>query len=214
MKISRWILVIVLIWAIFEEDCIVYSSENCTHTESLQTVEYVDSCPCNKIEAAISAKRKNCEHHAKLKKCTNSKDFKYHCVINAEGNKNIEVCALGKKANGFCTEYNTIRKIIQDNYHFDCTKHTIPCPISYNSTDAYLYRECYMCTEKTRTTNNVPLIERIPTWAWTIVITSNCCIVIFCTAVAIICCYIRKVQKRRQSIFRNYRYEYSGKTSL
>ncbi|XP_062566141.1 uncharacterized protein LOC134228505 [Saccostrea cucullata] len=158
---GKWFFQTVLILTIFEENCIMCQLGPCEY--SLVTVEYVSSCPSNKVEAAQSASRKNCEHHAKLQTCTNPNNFKYHCLINAEGNKNIEVCAPGKKVNGFCTEFDTDTAILQDNYNFDCSKYDPPCPKQYNSTEAYLYRECYECNWEARPTlSKTYLTEKNP----------------------------------------------------
>lgn len=38
---------------------------------------------------------------------------------------------------GYCTEYNVIGRVIQENYNADCTTHDLPCPLIYNSAEAY-----------------------------------------------------------------------------
>lgn len=38
---------------------------------------------------------------------------------------------------GYCTEYNVMGRVIQENYDANCTTHDPPCPAIYNSTDAY-----------------------------------------------------------------------------
>lgn len=38
---------------------------------------------------------------------------------------------------GFCSEYNTMGKVIQEHYSENCTKHDQPCPIFYNSAESY-----------------------------------------------------------------------------
>lgn len=40
---------------------------------------------------------------------------------------------------GHCTEYNEIGRVIQENYMYkaNCTTHDPPCPLIYNSAEAY-----------------------------------------------------------------------------
>lgn len=204
---SKWISLIkaALILIIFEEDCIVCILESCDY--SLRTVEYVASCPSNKLEAAQSSLRKNCEHHAKLQSCTHPEKFKYHCVINTKGDKNIEVCAPGKKVNGFCTEFDTEEAIIQDNYYFDCTNYTSPCPKQYNSTEAYLYKDCYKCNweAKTFSSNNhsTEKSQKLPLVSVVAIICSG--VVVVLVPVILLVFYLRLKKKSRKNTNRDTR---------
>lgn len=38
---------------------------------------------------------------------------------------------------GHCTEYNEVGRVIQENYKANCTTHDPPCPLIYNSAEAY-----------------------------------------------------------------------------
>ncbi|XP_062595007.1 uncharacterized protein LOC134256380 [Saccostrea cucullata] len=113
---------------------------------SMETMKIVASCPSNEDEKNKLAKDKNCERYWKIFKhnCTEDPStFQYHCVINGHRNKKIEVCAKKSSISGYCTEFSILGRKIKGNYGYDCTKFNPPCKINYNSTDAYLYKQCY-----------------------------------------------------------------------
>lgn len=68
--------------------------------ESINKAEAVKVCPMSKEEWDIAARRKNCRKQAVLaegKNCTiQTRQSKYHCLINAFRNKFIEVCEAEK----------------------------------------------------------------------------------------------------------------------
>lgn len=100
-----------------------------------KTAEVVSSCPQTDEEWEKAAKRKNCENITHP-----CHTYIYHCVINAWMNATIEVCApsrfiIGKE----CTEFSFGGNRIQGNYNAKCQQ----CPVTYNSSTAFKYRECY-----------------------------------------------------------------------
>lgn len=108
----------------------------------------MNRCPGNEQEWKIREKELNCQS---LHQSNDSKTkLLYHCVLNAEGTELIEVCAPSKRIRGSkCTEFNDGGSIIQESY-ISCKKFQVPCPIRYNSTEAYKYQECYDIVEKKR----------------------------------------------------------------
>lgn len=68
-------------------------SDNRYCAASLDTIRYVDSCPLDKHEAVIAAKKKNCEAKAFFQNCTPPANFKYHCLIDELEKHLLEVCA-------------------------------------------------------------------------------------------------------------------------
>lgn len=51
------------------------------------------------------------------------------CIISALKTKSSNI--------GYCTEYNTMGKVIQEHYGAECTNHDLPCPVLYNSAESY-----------------------------------------------------------------------------
>ena len=58
---------------------------------SLRTANDVERCPRNELEWNAHAARLNCS--SIIQTCVDPSLFKYHCVLNKEGNKLLEVCA-------------------------------------------------------------------------------------------------------------------------
>lgn len=115
-----------------------------TDTLQCDTPITVDRCPRNQQEWEIREKKINCQSNDSKKECL------YHCVLNAEGTELFEVCAPPRKIYGWnCTEFNDGGNIIQDSF-FSCKTFHVPCPMSYKSTNAYKYQECYDIVEKER----------------------------------------------------------------
>uniref|UniRef100_A0A8W8MS33 Uncharacterized protein n=1 Tax=Magallana gigas TaxID=29159 RepID=A0A8W8MS33_MAGGI len=103
-------------------------------------VETVDSCPQTAVEWKEATARKSCKNI--LHNCSS---LEYHCVINAWQNETIEVCApkvliVGK----VCAEFNFGGNRIQRNHNATCEK----CPVAYNSSNAFMYTECYEYVER------------------------------------------------------------------
>lgn len=118
--------------------------------ESASTVRHVDRCPTDSESWEMAAKNKNCD--TIKQNCSNIHYFQYHCVINAWMNETLEVCAPNRIIFGYCTEYNVMGRVIQENYLADCTKHDPPCPEFYNSAEAYKYQSCYQLVKKNHQT--------------------------------------------------------------
>lgn len=68
--------------------------------ESLSTAKSVERCPRNDLEWKARAASVNCL--SVEQSCVASNMFLYHCVLNAEGTKPIEVCAPVKTIHGKC----------------------------------------------------------------------------------------------------------------
>lgn len=124
-----------------------------TCDESAGTVRSVDRCPTDARSWEIAAKNMNCD--AIKHNCSQSSSrhlFQYHCVINAWINETLEVCALNRSIFGYCTEYNVMGQVIQENYKAYCRNFTPPCPYFYNSAEAYKYQSCYKLIKKNHQT--------------------------------------------------------------
>lgn len=67
---------------------------------SLPTAKSVGRCPRNDLEWKARAASVNCS--SVEQSCVESGMFLYHCVLNAEGTKLIEVCAPVKSIHGKC----------------------------------------------------------------------------------------------------------------
>ncbi|XP_052681663.1 uncharacterized protein LOC128162475 [Crassostrea angulata] len=122
--------------------------------ESAMTVRIVTRCPSDLSSWENAAKSMKCEsidnnclHTIRSK---GDHRFQYHCVINTWMNATFEVCAPNRIIFGYCTEYNVMGRVIQENYDANCTTHDPPCPAIYNSTDAYKYKTCYDLVRKNR----------------------------------------------------------------
>lgn len=115
---------------------------------SRSTVQAVDDCPDSEEKWKEAAARKNCGAYAS--QCDEPKSLMYHCVINAFVNQTLEVCAYRRIiVSGYCTEYNIGGNIIQQSFRTNCTQFTKnPCPLGYQSTDAYKYPGCYELTKR------------------------------------------------------------------
>lgn len=122
--------------------------------ESAMTVRYVERCPEDLKSWENAAKNMNCEsirHNCSLTLLSKGQHFfQYHCVINTFINATLEVCAPNRFILGYCTEYNLMGRVIQENYNADCTKHYPPCPAFYDSAEAYKYQTCYDLVRKNR----------------------------------------------------------------
>lgn len=121
---------------------------------SIQWIQYVEHCPRNSYEWDVRANVYNCSSSNQT--CVSRDMFLYHCVLNADGTKLLEVCAPYRYINGQkCTEFDSEGPIIQENSN-TCSNGSFPCPKVYISTDAYKYQSCYervQFTAKDVTTN-------------------------------------------------------------
>lgn len=108
---------------------------------SLQSIQYVQRCPRNSLEWDVRAYLLNCSSINQT--CVTSDMFLYHCVLNADGTKLLEVCAPYKYIYGQkCAEFDPGGPIIQENSN-TCSNASVSCPGFYISTDAHKYQSCY-----------------------------------------------------------------------
>lgn len=125
---------------------------------SLPTAKSVDRCPRNDLESNARAVSFNCS--SVEQSCVESDMFLYHCVLNSDGTKLIEVCAPVKAIHGKkCAEYNHGGMIIQEGL-FNCSNHSVPCPAVYKSSEAYQYQECFDILEKQHQKNSTEIMYR------------------------------------------------------
>ena len=61
--------------------------------QSIPTVSYVSRCPANAEEWKSAAARKDCRALGMKQNCSDDGSFAYHCVLNEDGTKLMEVCA-------------------------------------------------------------------------------------------------------------------------
>ncbi|XP_056014795.1 uncharacterized protein LOC125675832 isoform X3 [Ostrea edulis] len=116
---------------------------------SRQTVRETMSCPRNKEEWTMRAKKMKCHDHPQ--NCTSTDNFKYHCVLNVWGNATIELCAeervIGGNALNFPTVerfYKSIMRTSVQHVHICIT----PATYIYANRSAFLFyfaldQECF-----------------------------------------------------------------------
>lgn len=128
-------------------------TDSCSVSRS--TVQFVDDCPDTEEKWREAAVRKNCTAYAS--QCDKPDSLVYHCVINAYVNQTLEVCAYSRIiVLGYCTEYSLGGNIIQPSFVANCTQFAEnPCPVGYQSTDAFKYPGCYGLTKKTTSATDV-----------------------------------------------------------
>ncbi|XP_062568028.1 uncharacterized protein LOC134230280 [Saccostrea cucullata] len=108
--------------------------------KSTETIKYVPSCPTTEDAWKEREEQKRCEDVEQ--DCVSRERFVYHCAVNEWRNATLEVCAPLRIIFGRCVEYNVLGKRIQFNRE-RCTTFSKPCPAHYQSTDVYLYPECF-----------------------------------------------------------------------
>nr|XP_022291362.1 uncharacterized protein LOC111102786 isoform X2 [Crassostrea virginica] len=92
----------------------------------------VDRCPSDKEEWEERSLKMNCSAWRSNRM--------YHCALNEDGDRLLEVCAPPVNIHGrSCTEFNTLGNVIQESF-IRCWE---ACPNVYNSTEAYKYQTCY-----------------------------------------------------------------------
>lgn len=137
--------------------------------KSAATTRYVNQCPTDKESWKIATKDMNCE--SINQNCSSGRHhFQYHCVINAWMNATLEVCAPNRTIFGYCTEFNIMGNVIQENYAAECTRYDPPCPQVYNSAEAYKYQSCYerVRRKKDWMRDNVRSTSERPCGQWTL----------------------------------------------
>lgn len=140
--------------------------------ESTKSVRNVDRCPRNALEWDVREDLFNCSSYHQT--CVMASKFVYHCVLNADGTKLLEVCAPYKYIHGQrCAEFDSKGGIIQESAN-RCDSHIVPCSNVYNSMEAFKYQSCYdgiVPKKETGTTVdpvNVPLQSCAPSIITTI----------------------------------------------
>lgn len=109
--------------------------------ESTQSVANVDRCPRNELEWKVREYLFNCSSFHQT--CVMTSKFVYHCVLNADGTKLLEVCAPYKYIHGqSCAEFDSKGGIIQESAN-KCNNHIVPCSDVYKSMEAFKYQSCY-----------------------------------------------------------------------
>lgn len=140
---------------------ITFSTEKCSSftfcEESATKIRYVLKCPTDTKSWKIAAKNMNCDSIKQNCSSTTEHQFQYHCVINELRNALLEVCALNRTIFGYCSEYNTMGKVIQEHYDAECRNHDLPCPILYNSAESYKYQECYQLRKRSNRNSKIKL---------------------------------------------------------
>lgn len=71
--------------------------EECPQTFDVIAVRM---CPTSEEEYDKAVLRKQCSQLASKRNCSDSTEFKYHCVINSYRSKLFEVCAREKNISG------------------------------------------------------------------------------------------------------------------
>lgn len=105
--------------------------------DSLKNVRDGVPCPASQTEWDERSKEMKCENFTQ--NCTEKNNFVYHCLVNPWRNNTVEVCAPVILIPGqFCAEFNKGGARVQTQY-WPCES----CPILYNSSESYKYRECY-----------------------------------------------------------------------
>ncbi|XP_062596710.1 uncharacterized protein LOC134258183, partial [Saccostrea cucullata] len=117
----------------------LHGSNGVMYPSSLSTLNEVPNCPRNQHDWEKAAARKDCNQISK----SDNKPFVYHCLINEWANATVEVCAPTWFVSGFCAMYSSSDARVIDNFNYDCTHYTPPCPQRYISSEAYKYGVCY-----------------------------------------------------------------------
>ncbi|XP_062570639.1 uncharacterized protein LOC134232660 isoform X2 [Saccostrea cucullata] len=129
---------IVILFEVLENSCCLQLPNNACE-ESLETISYTSKCPSDFEEYQVAALRKNCSKYK-----NECRSFEYHCVLNDDTTKIMEVCAPSRYIQfGKCAEFNIGLRSIRRVFFSDCTTFKHPCPISYNSTESYRYSDCF-----------------------------------------------------------------------
>ncbi|XP_062576057.1 uncharacterized protein LOC134237932 [Saccostrea cucullata] len=122
---------------------ILLSSLGLSCPVTVPTVSYVSRCPSNETEWESAAQQKQCNKLATLQSCTETEKFVYHCVLNKDGTKYLEVCAQSWFMSGFCARFSVADGRIINDPGLDCTKFSTPCPSRFLSNESFKYQGCY-----------------------------------------------------------------------
>ncbi|XP_062579614.1 uncharacterized protein LOC134241598 [Saccostrea cucullata] len=88
-------------------------------SESIKTVVEVRSCPTSKESWAERALIKDCSKF--LHNCSEGDPLIYHCVLDEDGKRLLEVCALMTQIKGRrCAEFNSGGMFVQEHLEKKC----------------------------------------------------------------------------------------------
>ncbi|XP_078321370.1 uncharacterized protein LOC111110939 isoform X2 [Crassostrea virginica] len=111
--------------------------------QSIPTVSYVSRCPANAEEWKSAAAKKDCKAVGMNQSCSDDGSFAYHCVLNEDGTKLMEVCAPVWYMSGYCARFSLTSKRIINNPDLNCSAFDTPCPARFPSNESFKYQMCY-----------------------------------------------------------------------
>ncbi|XP_062574678.1 uncharacterized protein LOC134236518 [Saccostrea cucullata] len=132
---------------------ILLSSLGLSCPVTVPTVSYVSRCPSNESEWESAAQQKQCNKLATLQSCTDPEKFVYHCVLNKDGTKYLEVCAQFWFMSGFCARFSVADGRIINDPGLDCTAFSTPCPSRFLSNESFKYQGCYEYLQQSTPSN-------------------------------------------------------------
>ncbi|XP_062615546.1 uncharacterized protein LOC134277245 [Saccostrea cucullata] len=165
---------------------------------SISTLRHVTLCPQSEMEWNERAKEKGCEILARHQNCTSADAFSYHCILNADATRLVEVCAPKWFMTGYCARFSIKEKRIINDPGLDCTKFVSPCPPRYNSTEAYKYQKCYAEVERTTNGNEHASSAFFSSPIFWILIVLSCVLLI--ALITIIFIRGRKKEAKKQNV--------------
>ncbi|XP_062619965.1 uncharacterized protein LOC134281526 [Saccostrea cucullata] len=110
--------------------------------ESRKTVTVVDDCPKNETQWGKRKNKKQCPSLTNAT-CNHGRRLEYHCLLNADRNESLEICAPNTNIPaGTCPEYSLRGERINGAY--DCRKSLgIDCPDKqFFSNTVIKYKQC------------------------------------------------------------------------
>ncbi|XP_061177427.1 uncharacterized protein LOC133186211 [Saccostrea echinata] len=163
---------------------------------SVPTMKEVPTCPTTSKALETLMKMKNCESISTLQNCTKASNFRYHCVLQMDLKKLVEVCAPSIYSQGKCVGFDTVGKRIQQIEEKSCQYYKNPCPIGFSSWNSSAYADCYMLLtelEKNdgRTTGSIT--ENV----WLIITTVAVAVLVLVLSGMVIIIIIRKQRKKQ-----------------
>lgn len=189
-------------------------NENTHCKEAVETVETVSSCPTSKEQWDKASSKKKCWEKALKQTCSAPQKFVYHCVINGYGNATLEVCAPERLILGYCTEFNEVGGVIQDQLFRKCNGVFPKCDDYYFSSEAYKYEDCYkivkankLITTTSKNVKHVPSDEKVDRGESTIPFLAGG---IFASGFVVLIVLILYVTRRKISRWKREERELSG----
>ncbi|XP_061186896.1 uncharacterized protein LOC133195026 [Saccostrea echinata] len=74
----------------------------------------------------------------------------------------MTACLKDYRPAGMCAEFNTELQKIRTNFFANCKDDSPPCPVSYNSTEAYKYGKCYDMVSTTSSSASTIQLTTVP----------------------------------------------------